>query len=174
MKLAQVDLLMLGYAEEQDVQLPLEAHEDAVASVNLIQEGLTAQAGHPAANLDRKTPTTTTTSSLFNPGQIQRAATDLAKLSGSVELQIPTLPVGDIVELQPPNTEVQRYLDMLYYALTRQLSSNCDHQHIARLKLTGFTNSIDCQMRFSFDLFLSSRFDWTPCRWLPSRCIIEK
>jgi hypothetical protein len=171
-KLAEVDMLVLGYAEEQTGQLPLERQKEAAASVNAIKEGLAAKASY-LAGLDRQDPPTTT-ASMFNPGQIRRAATDLAQLSHSIKLQIPTLPVGDTIELQPPNTEVQQCLDVLYQALTKQLSSNCNHQHVARLKLTGFTDNIDDHMRFFFDLFLSSRFDWTPCRWLQSRCTIEK
>jgi len=170
-KLAEVDMLVLGYAEEQTGQLPLEKHKEATASVNAIKEGLTAKAGY-LAGVDRQNHSTI--ASIFNPGQIRRAATDLAQLSHSIKLQIPTFPVGDTIDLQPPNTEVQKDLDVLYQALTKQLSSNCNHQHVARLKLTGFTDNIDGQMRFFFDLFLSSRFDWTPCRWLHSHCTIEK
>jgi hypothetical protein len=171
-KLAEVDMLVLGYAEEQTGQLSLEEHKEAAASVNAIKEGLAAKAGH-LAGVDRQNPPKTT-ASMFNPGQIRRAATDLAQLPHSIKLQTPTLPAGDTVELQPPNTKVQKGLDVLYQALTKQLSSNCSHRHVARLKLTGFADNIDGQMRFFFDLFLSSRFDWTPCRWLQSRCTIEK
>ncbi|RDW85691.1 hypothetical protein BP5796_04016 [Coleophoma crateriformis] len=66
---------------------------------------------------------------------------------------------------------VQTSLRLLFDALAQQFAC-CDANHYARLKLTGFINQTDVKSRMFFDLYLSSRHDWKPCRWLESRCTI--
>jgi hypothetical protein len=175
-KLAEVDMLLLADAEQRDEQLSPEAREHAAASANTLQDCLNAQASFLAGVDCHDPPKNALT---FDTGQFRRAATDLAQLTESVKLQPPIATVADITEPlrnagEVPDTKVKKCLDVLYSALTTQLSLNCGHKHVARLKLTGFTNDVDGQMRFFFDLFLSSHFDWIPCRWLQVRCTIEK
>lgn len=68
---------------------------------------------------------------------------------------------------------IRRDLQILFHALSQQLVC-CDETQFARLRLTGFINQLDAQSRSFFDLYLSSRHDWPPPRWLESRCTITR
>ena len=175
-KLAEADMLLLADAEQRNGDLSPEAREHASASVNTLQKTLNAQASF-LAGVDRRDPARDALT--FETGQFRRAATDLEQLTTSVQLQVAITAVADITEplrntSKAPDTEVKNCLDVLYSALTKQLSSDCGHKHVARLKLTGFTNNVDNQKRVFFELFLSSHFDWIPCRWIQIHCTIER
>lgn len=66
------------------------------------------------------------------------------------------------------------YLGKLFCALLRHLNC-CQGTHIARLKLTRFTDQMDDRQRVFFDLFLSAGFDHRqPSLWLESRCTFQR
>lgn len=173
--LAQVDLLMLDWAESHDEAIPADSHTFADKSVATIKQGLhEARAGY-LAGTDRQEP-----KPLARPNttRMQDAAADIEQLLDAIKPKGGAITIGDNSESRLDsrkilNPRIAACLGVLRAALGQQLSS-CGHQHVARLKLTGFSEDFDHQMRLVLDLFLSSRFDWTPCRWLQSRCTIVK
>lgn len=177
-KLAAADMLLLADAEHRNGQLFDEQYNGATASVSTMRDDLAAKAGY-LAGLNSHNPPAANSSLAFNTTRIRRAATDLAQLSDSIKAQPPKLAAADTTEFlqaasEKIDSKIKEYLDVLYSALTKQVSSNCGHQHVARLKLTGFASNIDHQMQYFFDLFLSSPFDMIPQRWVQTRCTIER
>jgi hypothetical protein len=71
------------------------------------------------------------------------------------------------------NERIRECLGILFKALIEQLNC-CDLNHFASLHLTGFKNQLDEHSRLFFDLYLSSRFDHTPCHWHESRFMVGK
>jgi len=68
------------------------------------------------------------------------------------------------------NEGIRKYVRILFITLVRQLEC-CEEYHLARLKLTGFSDVIS---RSFFDLYLSTRRDWPPCFWQETRCTITR
>ncbi|KAI8713078.1 hypothetical protein NCS52_01251100 [Fusarium sp. LHS14.1] len=74
---------------------------------------------------------------------------------------------------------VRDCLHFLIIGLATQLNhcgetAESKHHHMASIRLTGFTDQVNEQSPLSFDLYISSRIDWTPYRWLQSQCIIQE
>jgi hypothetical protein len=168
--LTQVDLLMLEWAESHDETIPAHTHVDAEECVGVLEQELSEGRAAYLAGTDRQPP------AIPNTSRVRDAAADIEKLLHAIQAKEGVITASDNLESQLDsgkilNPRIPACLHMLRAALGQQLSS-CEHHHVARLKLTGFSGDFDHQMRLVLDLFLSSHYDWTPCRWLQSRCTI--
>jgi hypothetical protein len=169
-RLAEADMLVLADEEQRNGPLSPEKRQHASGSAQTIVRAIPASI---ESNYFRSE------ASVVNTAKVRSAATVLEQLSGSVEL-VPAVITTTKAAKSPSNTDdildtrIRRCLNALYSGLTKRLLSDCNHKHVARLKLTGFNTVLDHQTPLLFDLFLSSHFDWKPCRWLQIHCTIEE
>jgi hypothetical protein len=160
---AQVDLFFLGQTctTSDDGDIPQQVQQQAIDGLKALKVGLDAGV------------------------QIRVASVGVEKLAEKLAEQLERsdhdpMPITD-VDFSDSQLDAQKVLDkrtrdclqILFKALVKQLLC-CDTNHFGRIKLTGFTEQFDDKSRVFFDIFLSSRYDWEPCRWLKSRCTIEK
>ncbi len=143
-----------------DISVTTKVLQDAHDGIRALTAGL-AISSEPVSDISTKLESLTT--SLEGPAGGPVPAPDV-DFSGSV-----------IDSKEVLNQQIGNSLCVLLEALVNQFRLCCGGApHWARLQLTGFLNQIDVNSRPFFDLFLSSRYEGDPCRWLKSKCTIDR
>ena len=151
-------LVRKTWATGEANEVPAKVFQDAHDGIRALTAAL-AISSDPVSDISAKLESLTT--SLEGPARGPAPVPDV-DFSGSV-----------IDSKEVLNQQIGSSLSVLLEALVNQFMLCCAAPHWARLQLTGFLNQVDANSRPFFNLFLSSRYEGDPCRWLKSKCTID-